>query len=571
MPKKVARVITELSVNAMVSFPRKSVSRPTNANTNGASGTLPAARKDIIVVVAAVSGDLGSGIKCNSSCPETIDSVPCEGSWRSHQVPMKAVRENESHRQTLQQWMRSYRPDELFEADGRPKDVLRALCPSGTRRMGDQPIANGSRRVRPLRLAHPNDFALEVQNPGAVDAEATRVQGRYLAEVMRRNLSSRNFRVFSPDENASNRWTNLFDVTERMFNGIIREDDDHMSRNGRVMEMLSEHQCQGWLEGYLLTGRHGFFNCYEAFIHIVDSMFNQHAKWLKESKAIDWRGQIPSLNYLLSSHVWRQDHNGYSHQDPGFLDHVVNKKAELIRVYLPPDANCLLSTTHHCLQTRHRVNVIVAGKQPMPQWLTMDHADKHCESGLGIWSWASSDGDRSPDIVMACCGDVPTLETLAAVDLLRKTLPNIRVRVVNIVDLMKLQPPEVHPSGLSDRDFDHIFPPGCPVVFAFHGYPWLIHRLMYRRHCHDRLHVRGYVEEGTTTTPFDMVAMNGLDRFSLITDVVDRVDRQIPSAGKLKQRLHEKLLDHRHYIRAHGIDMPEIRHWRWGEAAAITW
>ncbi len=401
-----------------------------------------------------------------------------------------------------------------------------------------------------------------------MDAEATRVQGELIRDVLRANRENRNFRVFSPDETNSNRWKAVFEETNRCSTAEILPSDDHVAADGRVMEMLSEHQCEGWLEGYLLTGRHGFFSCYEAFIHIIDSMFNQHAKWLKVTRDIPWRRPIASLNYLLSSHVWRQDHNGFSHQDPGFIDHVVNKKADVIRVYLPPDANCLLSVTDHCLRSRNYVNVIVAGKQPSPQWLTMDQAVKHCTEGIGIWDWASNDQHGEPDVVMACCGDVPTLETLAAVDLMRRELPELKVRVINVVDLMRLQPPSEHPHGLPDAEFDALFPPDTPTMFAFHGYPWLIHALAYRRHNHNHLHVRGYKEEGTTTTPFDMTVRNDLDRFHLVGDVIDRVPKLGPCAAYLKQSLRDKLVDHENYIRIHGDDMPEVREWRWGKYSA---
>ncbi|MBX3024634.1 phosphoketolase family protein [bacterium] len=497
------------------------------------------------------------------TCPPRIDGLKCEDYWRSHQVPM-ADMDKPEHVRVLERWMKSYRPQELFDADGRLRPELAALAPKGERRMSANPHANGGLLLRDLRLPAFADYAVPVPSPGATTAEATRVQGAFLRDVMKLNLPSRNFRVFSPDENNSNRWQDILEVTNRCYVADIYPDDDHLAPDGRVMEVLSEHQCQGWLEGYLLTGRHGFFSCYEAFIHIVDSMFNQHAKWLKVCHQIPWRRPIASLNYLLSSHVWRQDHNGFSHQDPGFIDHVVNKKAEVIRVYLPPDANCLLSVTDHCLRSRNYVNVVVAGKQPAPQWLTMDEAVKHCTAGIGIWEWASNDRGGEPDVVMACCGDVPTLETLAAVDLLRAHVPELRVRVINIVDLMKLQPPSEHPHGLTDQDFDALFTVDKPIIFAFHGYPWLIHRLTYRRSGHDNLHVRGYKEEGTTTTPFDMVVRNQLDRFSLVSDVIDRVPRLAARAAYAKQAIRDKLLEHKQYIARYGDDMPEISGWRWG-------
>ena len=497
------------------------------------------------------------------TCPKTIDGKLCEDYWRSHQVPMGEM-DKPGHVKVLETWLKSYRPEELFDESGRFREELAALAPTGERRMGANPHANGGLLLKELKLPAFQKFAVEVPAPGAASAEATRVQGKYLAEVMKRNLVSKNFRVFSPDENASNRWQDIFAVTKRTFVGEILPIDDNLAPDGRVMEMLSEHQCQGWLEGYLLTGRHGFFNCYEAFIHIIDSMFNQHAKWLKVCNHIGWRRPIASLNYLLSSHVWRQDHNGFSHQDPGFIDHVVNKKAEIIRVYLPPDANCLLHVTDRCLRSRNLVNVVVAGKQPAPQWLTMEQAIKHCDRGIGIWEWASNDRGGDPDVVMACAGDVPTLETLAAVDLLRKHVPELKVRVVNVVDLMTLQPPRDHPSGLSDGDFDALFTKDRPVVFAFHGYPWLIHRLTYRRTNHDNFHVRGYREEGTTTTPFDMCVLNGLDRFSLVGEVVDRLPALASRAAYAKQAIRDALIEHRQYITRHGEDDPRILNWRWG-------
>jgi xylulose-5-phosphate/fructose-6-phosphate phosphoketolase len=460
--------------------------------------------------------------------------------------------------------MKSYRPQELFDSHGRLKPELAALAPTGPRRMGANPHGNGGLLLKDLKLPDFRKYAVEVPRPGGSIAEATRVMGKFLRDVMKLNLESRNFRLFSPDENNSNRWQDVLEVTKRAWNAEILSYDDHLAPGGRVMEMLSEHQCQGWLEGYLLTGRHGFFSCYEAFIHLVDSMFNQHAKWLKVCNHIPWRRPIASLNYLLSSHVWRQDHNGFSHQDPGFIDHVVNKKAEVIRVYLPPDANCLLSVTDHCLRSRNYVNVVVAGKQPAPQWLTMDQAIKHCTAGIGIWDWASNDRGGEPDVVMACCGDVPTLETLAAVQLLRQHVPEVKVRVINVVNLMKLQPKEEHPHGLSNREFDVLFTRDKPIIFAFHGYPWLIHRLTYRRTNHDNLHVRGYKEEGTTTTPFDMVVLNDMDRFHLVEDVIDRVPGLGVRAAYAKQAIRDKLIEHKQYIAKHGEDMPEIRDWRWG-------
>jgi xylulose-5-phosphate/fructose-6-phosphate phosphoketolase len=503
------------------------------------------------------------------TCPAEIDGLKCEGYWRAHQVPMADMNKPE-HIRILEGWMKSYRPDELFDTNGRFKQELAELAPQGHRRMSDNPHANGGLLLRDLRMPDFRDYAVEVPTPGSTTAEATRAQGRFLRDVMKLNLESRNFRIFSPDENNSNRWQDILEVTKRCYVADILAEDDHLSPDGRVMEVLSEHQCQGWLEGYLLTGRHGFFSCYEAFIHIIDSMFNQHAKWLKVSNHIPWRRPIASLNYLLSSHVWRQDHNGFSHQDPGFIDHVVNKKAEIVRVYLPPDANCLLSVTDHCLRSRNYVNVIVAGKQPAPQWLTMDEAIKHCTAGLSIWEWASNDKGSQPDVVMACCGDVPTLETLAAVELLRTHVPNLKVRVINVVDLMVLQPPEEHPHGLRDSDFDTLFTTDKPIIFAFHGYPWLIHRLTYRRTGHRNLHVRGYVEEGTTTTPFDMVVLNRMDRFSLVKDVIDRVPGLSAQAAYLEQTIRDKLVDHKNYIARYGEDLPEIRDWRWGGSGAAA-
>jgi xylulose-5-phosphate/fructose-6-phosphate phosphoketolase len=497
------------------------------------------------------------------TCPPEIDGKKCEDYWRSHQVPMGDMDQPE-HIRILERWMKSYRPEEVFDGNGVFKSELAALAPTGHRRMSDNAHANGGLLLKDLRMPDFREYAVEVPSPGSVMTEATRVQGKFLRDVMELNLERRNFRIFSPDENNSNRWQDILEVTKRCYVADILPEDDNLSPDGRVMEVLSEHQCQGWLEGYLLTGRHGFFSCYEAFIHIIDSMFNQHAKWLKVCNQIPWRRPIASLNYLLSSHVWRQDHNGFSHQDPGFIDHVVNKKAEVVRVYLPPDANCLLSVTDHCLRSRNYVNVIVAGKQPAPQWLSMDQAIKHCSAGVGIWEWASNDKGAEPDVVMACCGDVPTLETLAAVDLLRTHVPQLRIRVINVVNLMTLQSPNEHPHGLRDPEFDALFTTDKPIIFAFHGYPWLIHRLTYRRAGHRNLHVRGYVEEGTTTTPFDMVVLNRLDRFSLVNDVIDRVPSLGERAAYAKQAIRDKLVDHKQYIAQFGDDMPDIRDWRWG-------
>jgi len=495
--------------------------------------------------------------------PETVDGEPVEGTWRSHQVPLAELHENPEHLAQLEAWMRSYRPQELFDEHGRPVPELRELAPEGPRRMGANPHANGGLLLKDLRLPDFRDYAVDVPEPGVTKKEATRVLGVYLRDVMKRNLESRNFLVFGPDETASNRLQAIYEVTAKRYIGKLDPRDEHLSPDGRVFEVLSEHLCQGWLEGYLLTGRHGFFSCYEAFIHIVDSMFNQHAKWLKVAKEIPWRRPIASLNYLLTSHVWRQDHNGFSHQDPGFIDHVVNKKAEIVRVYLPPDANTLLCVADQCLRSRNFVNVIVAGKQLQPQYLDMDAAIKHCAAGVGIWSWASNDHGAEPDVVMACCGDVPTMETLAAVGLLRELFPDLKVRVVNVVDLMTLQPATEHPHGLSDRDFDTIFTRDKPIIFAYHGYPWLIHRLTYRRRNHPNLHVRGYKEEGTTTTPFDMCVLNDIDRFNLVSDVIDRVPKLGPVAAYAKQAMRDKLIEHKQYIYRHGEDLPEVREWTW--------
>ena len=498
--------------------------------------------------------------------PAVVDGKKVEGTFRSHQVPLAELAKRPDHLKQLEQWMKSYKHEELFDENGKLLPELAELAPKGTRRMGSNPHANGGILMRDLKMPDFRDYALKFDQPGTVDAEATRVQGNFIRDVMKANMT--NFRVFSPDETNSNRWNAVFDVSNRTWTETIHPYDDHLAPDGRVMEVLSEHQCQGWLEGYLLTGRHGFFSCYEAFIHIVDSMFNQHAKWLEISRRIPWRRQIPSLNYLLSSHVWRQDHNGLSHQNPGFLDHVMNKKPTITRVYLPPDANTLLSVTDHCLKSRHYINVVVAGKQPAPQYLTIDEAVKHCTVGVGIWEWASNDQGGEPDVVMACAGDVPTLETLAAVEIMREHLPGLRIRVVNVVDLMTLQPQSEHPHGLSDKDFDMMFTKDKPIVFAFHGYPWLIHRLTYRRNNHSNLHVRGYKEEGTTTTPFDMVVMNDLDRFHLVMDVIDRLPQLGSSAAYLKKFLSDKLLDHKAYVAKYGDDMPEIRDWKWGQGSS---
>lgn len=495
--------------------------------------------------------------------PKTVDGLPAENSFRSHQVPLDKLATNPEHLRQLEEWMRSYKPEELFDENGKLLAELVELAPKGARRMSANPHANGGQLLKDLRMPNFCEYAVEVLKPGTIEAEATRVMGEFLRDVMKLNQDTKNFRVMSPDENNSNRWNALLDATNRIFTGEILPSDDHLANDGRVMEVLSEHLCQGWLEGYLLTGRHGFFSCYEAFIHIIDSMFNQHAKWLKTTRRIPWRRPVASLNYLLSSHVWRQDHNGFSHQDPGFIDHVVNKKAEVVRVYLPPDANCLLSVTDHCLRSRDYVNVIVAGKQPALQFLDMHSAIKHCTAGVGIWNFASNDEGLEPDVVMACAGDVPTLETLAAVDILRRKFPELKIRVINVVDLMTLQSETEHPHGLSDKDFDSLFTTDKPVIFAYHGYPWLIHRLTYKRTNHHNIHVRGYKEEGTTTTPFDMVVLNDLDRFHLVMDVIERVPQLTGIGAHAKQEMRDKLLEHHQYIRQYGDDMPEIKNWKW--------
>jgi xylulose-5-phosphate/fructose-6-phosphate phosphoketolase len=495
--------------------------------------------------------------------PKVVDGKPVENTWRAHQVPLAELQSKPEHLRQLEEWMRSYRPEELFDAEGRLVPELAELAPRGERRMGANPHANGGLLLRDLTLPDFREYALPIPAPGERMAESTRVLGTYLRDVFALNAANKNFRLFGPDETESNRLTAVYEATNKVFLERILPTDEHLAADGRVMEVLSEHLCQGWLEGYLITGRHGLFSCYEAFIHVVDSMFNQHAKWLKSTREIPWRRPIASLNYLLTSHVWRQDHNGFSHQDPGFIDLVVQKKADVVRVYLPPDANTLLSVTDHCLASRDYVNVIVAGKQPAPQWLDMASAIRHCTIGIGIWDWASSDEGVEPDAVLACAGDVPTLETLAAVDLLRAHFPDIALRVVNVVDLMTLQSPSQHPHGLSEDEFDSMFTKDRPVVFAYHGYPTLIHRLTYRRANHANFHVHGYQEEGTTTTPFDMTVLNELDRYHLAGSVIDRVPRLARIGGHFKQMLRDKLVEHHHYVREHGDDMPEVRDWKW--------
>ncbi|WP_430249898.1 phosphoketolase family protein [Neorhizobium sp. DAR64860/K0K1] len=502
--------------------------------------------------------------------PKEVDGKKVEGFWRAHQVPVSGCREDDEHRKVLEDWMRSYNPDDLFDANGRLKEELRALSPGGERRMGANPHANGGLLRKELIVPDIRDYAVPVRTRGADMVQTTEILGKYLRDVMKRNDANSNFRIFGPDETESNRLGNVFEVTDRVWMEKIEPYDVHLSRDGRVMEVLSEHLCQGWLEGYLLTGRHGLFSCYEAFIHIIDSMFNQHAKWLKVSSELPWRKPVSSLNYLLTSHVWRQDHNGFSHQDPGFLDLVANKKADIVRIYLPPDANTLLWIGDHCLKTWDRVNVIVAGKQPEPQWLTMDEAIRHCEAGIGIWDWAGNeDGAVEPDVVMACAGDVPTLETLAAVCLLRDAIPELSIRVVNVVDLLALQSQDQHPHGLSDEMFDGLFTTDRPVIFAYHGYPYLIHRLTYKRTNHQNIHVRGFIEEGTTTTPFDMTVLNELDRFHLAIEAIERVPGLKDKAGSVIARLEDKLAEHTRYVREHGEDMPEIRDWKWKASKTV--
>ncbi len=495
--------------------------------------------------------------------PKFVNGLPIEGTFRSHQVPITDPTTNHEHLKQLEDWLRSYKPEELFDAKGKLKQELAELAPKGERRMGANPHTNGGAILHNLIMPDFRDYAIEMKTRSQTGPGDTLILGSFVRDVIKLNLEKRNFRLFGPDETLSNKLNKVFEVTNRQWEAEMMETDEFLKKEGRVMEMLSEHQCEGWLEGYVLTGRHGLFNCYEAFIHIIDSMFNQHAKWLKVTSELPWRKKLPSLNILLASHVWRQDHNGFTHQDPGFIDHVVNKKASVVRVYLPPDANCLLSVMDHCFRSRHYVNVVVAGKHPSPQWLSMEEAIVHCTKGIGLWEWASNDKGGEPDVVMACAGDVPTLETLAAVSILREKLPELKIRVVNVVDLMKLQPEREHPHGLSDKDFDALFTKNKPVIFAFHAYPWLIHRLTYRRTNHDNLHVRGYKEEGTITTPFDMTVMNQLDRWDLVQDVIDRLPQLDDKGAYLKEEMKNKLIEHKMYIRKNGIDMPEIRDWKW--------
>jgi len=495
--------------------------------------------------------------------PKFVNGLPVEGSFRAHQVPLADPATNPEHLEQLEDWLKSYKPEELFNEEGKLKPELAALAPEGEQRMGASPHTNGGKNLQELHMPDFKEYGLDIKTKSQIGPGDTLVLGTFIRDIIKLNIEQKNFRLFGPDETLSNKLNAVFEVTNRQWEADTNDADEFLKKDGRVMEVLSEHQCEGWLEGYLLTGRHGLFNCYEAFIHIIDSMFNQHAKWLKTTSHLSWRKKLPSLNILLASHVWRQDHNGFTHQDPGFIDLVVNKKASVVRVYLPPDANCLLSVMDHCFRSRHYVNVVVAGKHPSPQWLTIDEAVIHCSKGIGIWSWASNDAGAEPDVVMACAGDVPTLETLAAVSILREKLPELKIRVVNVVDLMKLQPEKEHPHGLNDDDFDALFTKNKPVIFAFHAYPWLIHRLTYRRTNHHSIHVRGYKEEGTITTPFDMTVLNEMDRFDLVQDVIDRLPQLGDKAAYLKQEMKDKLIQHKYYIRENGIDMPEVRDWKW--------